>query len=91
MYICLLVFCSFNATENLELTVTSTRSVAVEENVYNRVRSDPPLMGQFQGLEDEDELMTETLAIRSKFNVLFTMVRRFLMEKGVTVRDSCFS
>ena len=60
------------------------RTVAVEEN---RVRSDPPLTEQFQGLELEDELMIETLTIRNKFNVLFTKVRRFLMEKGVSVKD----
>ena len=61
------------------------RRVTSEHNVYSRVRSDPPLTGRFQGLEDE--LMAETLAIRSKFNILFTRVRRFLMDKGVSVKD----
>ena len=78
----------FNTTENLDSTVTPPQSASTEENVYSKVKSDPPLVEQFQGLEvDEDELMSDTYDIRSKFNILFTRVRRFLMEKGVTVRD----
>ena len=58
------------------------------ENVYGKVKADPPLAEQFQGLEvDEDQLMVATHDIRSKFNVLFTIVRRSLVSQGVTVRD----
>ena len=59
------------------------------QNVYSEVKSYPPLAEQFQGLKavDEEDLMTETIEIQSEFNVLFTRVRRSLMEKGVTVRD----
>ena len=34
--------------------------------------------------------MAETIKIQREFNVLFTRVRRFLMEKRVTVRDFVF-
>ena len=89
MYICVLpTLCSFNAAENLDSTVTPAQSVTSDENVYDKIKSDPPLVEQFQGLEvDEDKLMIETYNIRSKFNILFTKVRRVLMDKGVTVRD----
>jgi len=46
------------------------------------------LAKRFKGIEvDEDQLVIETCNIQSKFNILFTKVRRFLMDKGVTVRD----
>lgn len=67
---------------------TTAQSDTSEENVYDKFKSDPPLAKRFKGIEvDEDELVIETCNIRSKFNILFTKVRRFLMDKGVTVRD----
>ena len=59
-----------------------------KETVYSKVKSDPPLEEPLQGVEvDEEELISETYYIRSEFNILFTIVRRFLVDKGVTVRD----
>jgi len=67
---------------------TTAQSDTSEENIYDKFKSDPPLAKRFKGIEvDEDELVIETCNIRSKFNILFTKVRRFLMDKGVTVRD----
>ena len=78
----------FNTTENQDSTVSLPQSASTKENVYSKVKSDPPLAEQFHGLKvDEDELMTDTYDIRSEFNILFTRVRRFLMIQGVTVRD----
>ena len=64
--------------------MTPAQSVTSDENVYDKIKSDPPLVEQFQGLEvDEDKLMIETYNIRSKFNILFTKVRMVLIDKGV--------
>lgn len=52
--------CSCNAAENLDSTVTPAQSVTSDENVYDKIKSDPPLVEQFQGLEvDEGKLMIE--------------------------------
>ena len=48
MYICvLLTQCSFNTAENLDPTVTPAQSVTSDENVYNKIKSDPPLVEHF--------------------------------------------
>ena len=54
-------------------------------DIYNKVKADP---FYFQGLDlNEDKLIFETRDIQSKFNNLFTKVRRFLVSQGVTVDD----
>lgn len=76
-----------HATSQQSLVVCSGQE-SIRENVYSKVKADPPLAEQFQALEvSEDELIIGTHDIRSEFNVLFTIVRRSLMSQGVTVKD----
>ena len=58
-------------------------------NIYSKVKADPPLIVEFQGLDThEDKLICETRDIQGKFNVLFTLVRRSLVSQvNVTVDD----
>ena len=76
----------------MDSSVTPAPCATSRQNIYSKVKSYPPPAKKFQGLKsvDEEELITETIKIQREFNVLFTRVRRFLMEKGVTVRDFVF-
>ena len=70
--------------------VTTSQQVAGNghTDVYNSVKAYPPLAEQGQGVDiDEDELIVETRNIQAEFNILFTKVRRFLVNQGVAVDD----
>lgn len=55
-------------------------------DVYSKVKADSSLTEPFQGLDTyEDRLICETRDIQGKFNVLFTLVRRSLVN--ITVDD----
>ena len=48
-------------------------------NIYSKVKADPPLIVEFQGLDThEDKLICETRDIQGKFNVLFTLLHELL-------------
>ena len=70
---------------------TSQQSTNGHRGIYSKVKGDPPLV---EGLKDklsietaEDDLVYATHDIRGEFLVLFTIVRNFLMSKGVTVKN----
>ena len=73
---------------------TSQKSTNGHRGIYSQVKGDPPLDEGLSVNRDklsietaEDDLVYETHDIRGKFHVLFTIVRNFLMSKGVTVKN----
>ena len=85
------------STDNEETCQSSTANVTANyhdettsqlpTNIYSKVRSEPPLAAQLENLSFKGELSVETRDIQSEFHKLFTKVRMYLTQKGITVRD----